>query len=146
VIGTAGRHIVRTLKNNDEVREIHEAGKLLEVEEAFEFLSQLQMSQVPNTQNPVEPLMQIGKLNVVHRLDATLFPVPARISLQGALVYNLDNLKEPDAKTYKGNIQGAVKMADGWYQEQVRASSGIELAGSIPSNGVRGGAAPLIKR
>ena len=142
IVSHAGRYIVRTQSTDAEVTAAHAAGKLLEIEEAFEFSSQLQIQQVPNPNNPMEPMMNIGKMNLAHRIDGTLFPVKARISLQGALVYNLNDLKEADAASYKDFITGAVNMANGWYQERVRAKTGIEVA---PPGGFRGIGVPGLK-
>jgi len=90
--------------------------------------------------------LNVGKFNLAHRLDATLFPTPVTLSLMGALVYPLDRLSVPDAESYKENILGAVRMADGWYQERVRTKSGVELVSSMPTGGFAGMSAPTIKR
>ena len=145
VTGIAGRYIVRSLKSPEEVRQIHQEGGVLDIEEAFEFTSQIQVNQVPNPHNPREAMMNVGKVNLAHRLDATLFPVQASLSLMGALVYSLDKLTDPDAATYKENIRGAVSMADSWYQERVRSKSGVELV-TMPKGGLAGLPLQPIKR
>lgn len=145
IVGHGERLIVRTQKTAAEVAELHDKGASLPADEVFELTSQLQIGQIPNHETQ-QMMMNVGKLNIAHRIDGTLFPVPNLISLTGTRIYNLDNLKEHDAVTYKEYIKGAVAMADGWYNERTATETGLIVAPSIPPGGFRGVPVPGIKR
>jgi hypothetical protein len=145
IVGNGLRLIVRTAKTQPEVEELHDRGGALPVEEAFELTSQLQISQQPNHETQ-QMMMNVGKLNIAHRIDGTLFAVPARISLHGTIIYNLNDLKEHDATTYKEYIKGAIAMADGWHKERAATESGLIVAPSLPPGGFRGVPVPGMKR
>lgn len=132
ITGVAGKYIARTLESREEVSRAHKACSTIKLEQAFEFTSQVQVGQVADPKNPARAMMQVGKMNLVYPLDATLFPVKGDMSLQGAFVYWCDDLTESDAPEYKDLIQGALRMASGWHQERVKNNTGVEVATAIP--------------
>lgn len=130
-----GRYIVRTEMSREAVLEAQAKGGLLKAVDCFEFMSQLQVNQIPNPQRPNDPnaaLMSIGKMNLVYRMDAMLSPMPISFALHGSVIYWLDDLTKADADSYKELIQNATKMANGWREERLRNASGIVGATSIP--------------
>lgn len=140
LITHSGRFLLRTTLSKGIIQSAHREGQTIEAEEAFEFTSQLQMSQEPNPAGPNHPpMVGVAKLNVGYRVDAMLQPAKVYFSLQGVQLYYLDDLSESDAAVYKDLIQGAVRMADSWMQQRVRSSSGIIIPPpAVPPMGRRG--------
>lgn len=112
------------------------------MDDAFEFTSQLQAGQVQDPQNPTRALLQVSKMNIAYRVDGMLFATRMSLTMQGTLIYWLDDLKETDAKVYKDFIQDALRMADGWHKERVKATTGLEITGQMPRVPAPGGLHP----
>ena len=89
---------------------------------------------MPHPNNPRQGVLKIGKINLMSRLDGTCFPLKTELSLQGALVYWLDDLHPSDATYYKSLIEDAARMATELLEQRVAETSGIQLAGIIPPN------------
>lgn len=128
VNGVGGKRIIRTLKTKEEVYEIQDRGGRLPTEDCFEFISNLQVRPAidPRTQQPVG--LNFSKQTIACRVDATLFPMPLSLSLIGAEVYFLDDLKEGDALVYKDIIRDAVRIGEDMHKQRVEALTGIKTA------------------
>ena len=138
IIGVTGKYIVRTLKTIEEVRAIHDRNGRLDTEDCFEFISNLQVRPAmdPRTQQPMG--LNFSKQTIACRIDATLFPMPLALSLFGAALYFLDDLKEGDAMAYKDIIRDAVRLGDDMHKQRVEALTGIKAAqaSAIPQVGL----------
>ena len=74
----------------------------------------------------------IAKMHFSSRMDSTLYPCAAHISLSGALLYFLDDLNASDAMQYKDFIQDAFRSANAAKAARARRSSNIVMAEDLP--------------
>ncbi len=138
LITPAGRFLMRTQLMKGIVQAAHREGQPIEVEEAYELTSQLQVGQAQTHPNE-PPQMQVAKMNVAYRIDGMLQNSKMYFSLLGAHLYYLDDLSQSDAAAYKDLIRGASNMGDSWMTQRTRQSSGLIIPpASVPPMGRRG--------
>lgn len=102
IAGRNNKYIVCTEQHENKVLAALRAGDSIECVSVFDYVSPI----VPT------PMGGMSKQQVVSRLDATLLPTKAHISLQGALVYFLSDLSESDKKEYQKLMRDALDMAE----------------------------------
>lgn len=133
VTGISGKFICRTKSSRDDIMKTYGVGGVLTCEEVYDFACPMQAEQFQGGG------MRIGKAQFASRIDATTCGMPVYISLMGALLYFLDDLKETDPQMYKHTIQDASDAARVIARERARRFSGIVTATQMPpGNGAFG--------
>lgn len=116
------------------IKDIHASGGVLEAVEVFDYGCPVQSVPTPDGN------MGLAKMHFSSRMDSTLSPCTAYISLAGALLYYLDDLDERggDASHYKEFIQTAATGSNEAAKRRMTARSGIVLATGMPGGGPLG--------
>ena len=118
---SAGKFIVKTGMRRSAILERHSAGDVLPVIELYDYGCPIQ--QIPTGPNPGD--IGIGKMHFSSRMDSTLYPCQAYVSLAGAMLYFLDDLNTSDGMQYKSFIQSAYRAAIEAAKVRAAKSSGI---------------------
>lgn len=126
VTNAAGKFICRTTHTPAEVLDLMQTQRTLLCAEAYDFSCPMQAERVPNGS------IQLSKAQFASRLDATCYLVPVHLSLAGAMLYFLNDLKEADAEMYKSIILQAHSAAENAARGRARQTSGIVTGVSMP--------------
>lgn len=131
---SAGKFIVKTAVTKKAILRKQECGESLVVEELYDYGCPIQ--EVPTGPKPGD--IGIGKMHFSSRMDSTLYPCKAYISLAGSMLYFLEDLRESDGEQYKAFIQTAYNSSIAAAKQRAARNSGIITASELPKGGVLG--------
>ena len=129
---STGKYICRAEGSEDDVLDALVAGNYVVVKDVLDYETPIQARQDGGGG------VQLAKANITTRLDSTLYSVPVRISLKGAVIYFLNDLHDSDALQYKHLIKMAIESAEASVAPRAERASGIVTASKIPPGGPLG--------